>query len=67
MWLGLSPVLQSCKDAVVALDDPVLFDGERLHFGGGDGHAKTNLQDPTACKRNHNETENIVKAGLNRV
>lgn len=47
MWLTLGPVLQSGEDTVVALDDPVLLDGERLHFSGGDGHAETDLQNPT--------------------
>lgn len=47
MWLRLGPVLQSGEDAVVALDDPVLLNGERLNFSGGDGHAETDLQNPT--------------------
>lgn len=49
MWLGLGPVLQSGKDAIVALNDPVLLDGERLDFGCSNSHAKTDLQDPTTC------------------
>lgn len=52
MWLRLGPVLQSGEDAVVALDDPVLLDGERLNFSGGDGHAETDLQNPTTCRTN---------------
>lgn len=51
MRLRLGPVLQTCEDAVVALDDPVLLDGERLQLGGGDGHAETDLQNPAAFER----------------
>lgn len=43
MGLRLGPVLQSGEDTVIALNDPVLLNGERLNFGGGDGHAKTNF------------------------
>ena len=50
MWLMLGPVLQPGKDTIVALDDPVLLDGERLHFSGGDGHAETDLQNTTTYK-----------------
>lgn len=57
MGLRLGPVLQSGKDAIVALDDPVLLDGERLDFSGGDGHAKTNLQNPTAYQRDPNKNK----------
>lgn len=53
MGLTLGPVLQSGEDAVVALDDPVLLDGERLEFGGSNGHAKTDLQNPTAYHTKH--------------
>lgn len=60
MWLRLGPVLQSGKDAVVALDDPVLLDGERLDLGCGDGHAKTDLQNPAACSH-----ENHTSASVN--
>lgn len=56
MWLRLSPVLQSGKDAVVALNDPVLLYGKRLHLGGSDGHAETNLQNPTAYQTEPRET-----------
>lgn len=55
VWLSLGPVLQSGEDAIVALDDPVLLDGERLHLGSGDGHAKTNLQNPTTYQFMHTQ------------
>lgn len=61
MWLSLGPVLQSGEDAIVALDDPVLLDGERLHLGGSDGHAETNLQNPTAYQTNATKQENNAK------
>lgn len=51
MWLRLGPVLQSGKDAIIALNDPVLFDGQWLQFGCSDGHAETDLQNPTTYKR----------------
>lgn len=51
MGLGLGPGLQPGKDAIVALDDPVLFDGQCFQLGGGDGHAETDLQNPTAYER----------------
>ena len=49
MWLSFGPVLQSGEHTVVTLDDPVLLDGERLDFSGGDGHAEPDLQNPTTC------------------
>lgn len=54
MWLRLGPILQSGKDAIIALNDPVLFNGQWLQFGGSDGHAETDLQDPTTYKRRKN-------------
>lgn len=61
MGLRLGPVLQSGKDTVVALDDPVLLDGERLEFSGGNGHAETDLQNPTACQTKRGENVNLLK------
>lgn len=55
MWLRLGPVLQSGEDAIVALDDPVLLDGEGLEFCSSDGHAETDLQNPAACKNHRSE------------
>lgn len=48
VWLGLGPLLQPGEHAVIALNDPVLLDGEGLDFGGSDGHAETDLQNPAA-------------------
>lgn len=60
MWLRLGPVLQSGEDAVVALDDPVLLNGERLNFSGGDGHAETDLQNPTTYWAQHHNKNIFV-------
>lgn len=60
VWLRLGPVLQSGKDAIVALDNPVLLDGEGLNLGCSNGHAKTDLQNPTTCS--HENT--TVQASL---
>lgn len=56
MWLRLGPVLQSGEDTVIALDDPVLLDGVRLELSGGDGHAESDLQNPTAYQTEQNKT-----------
>lgn len=60
MWLRLGPVLQSGEDAIIALDDPVLLNGERLNFSGGDGHAETDLQNPTTYQAKHNKTKHDI-------
>lgn len=51
MGLRLGPVLQAGEDAIIALNDPVFFDGQRLEFGGSDGHAETDLQHSTTYQR----------------
>lgn len=48
MRLSLGPILQSGEDTIIALDDPVLLNGERLDFSSSNGHAETDLQNPTA-------------------
>lgn len=48
MRLNLGPFFQSGEDAIVALDDPVLLDRERLNFSGSNGHAETDFQNPAA-------------------
>lgn len=53
MGLRLCPVLQSGEDTVIALNDPVLLNGKRLDFGGSDGHAETDLQNPAAYQMRH--------------
>ncbi len=57
MWLRLGPVLQSGEDTVIALDDPVLLNGERLNFSGSNGHAETDLQNPTTYQTKQNKTQ----------
>lgn len=61
MGLRLGPVLQSGEDAIVALDDPVLLDGERLDLSGSDGHAETDFQNPTAYQRNQAKAKQQTK------
>lgn len=58
MRLRFGPVLQSGEHTVVTLNDPVFLDGERLNFSGSDGHAETDLQDPTAYRTNQNRHKN---------
>ena len=59
MWLSLGPLLQSCEHSIIALNDPVLLDGEGLDFSCRDGHAKPNLQNPSTCGTKQNKHLNL--------
>ena len=55
MGLNLGPFLQPLEHSIIALNNPVLLNGEWLDFGCSNGHAKPNFQDPSTFTTTTND------------